>query len=61
LLRGLHRSWRCRRKLCAADRELADADADYAAAADRAALLTETRFRAGLTNLLLVLGACRMA
>ena len=46
--------------VAAADRELAAATAE-AAAADRAARLTETRFRAGLSNLLLVLDARRLA
>jgi outer membrane protein TolC len=42
--------------VAAADRELAAATAE-AAAADRAARLSETRFRAGLSNFLLVLDA----
>jgi outer membrane protein TolC len=46
--------------VAAADRELAAANAEFAAA-DRAARLTETRFRAGLSNLLLVLDARRLA
>jgi outer membrane protein TolC len=46
--------------VAAADLELAAATAE-AAAADRAASLTETRFRAGLSNLLLVLDARRLA
>jgi outer membrane protein TolC len=46
--------------VAAADRELAAAIAE-AAAADRAADLTQTRFQAGLSNLLLVLDARRLA
>lgn len=46
--------------VAAADRELAAATAE-ATAADRAAALTETRFRAGLSDLLLVLDARRIA
>jgi NodT family efflux transporter outer membrane factor (OMF) lipoprotein len=46
--------------VAAADSELAAATVE-AAAADRAARLTETRFRAGLANLLLVLDARRIA
>jgi NodT family efflux transporter outer membrane factor (OMF) lipoprotein len=46
--------------VAAADGELAAATAE-AAAADRAARLSEARFRAGLNNLLLVLDARRLA
>ena len=46
--------------VAAADRELAAAQA-AAAATDRAARLSETRFKAGLSNFLLVLDARRLA